>query len=290
MVTTVTIRPRKWGLRLLAAICALVTVLDTSPIASPLSTFTPPRHFYLALGDSFTYGFQFSKAGMPAAAFNTGYVDVFGAQLRDIQPGLTIVNYGCPGESTASFIAGPCPTQSLVELHDFFTGSQLDAAVDFLRAHPGEVSPITVTLWGNDVREFVGGCGDQACVAAGAGRMIQEVTKNLRIILGRLRGAAPDAEIIVTGAWDPFIDALPFADPLFQQLNTQLSAATIAARARFADPFPIFNPPGDLQHEIQTICTLTLSCTQNDSHPSDAGYRVLGELVFEVSGYEALLQ
>lgn len=275
---------------ILAAVLVLLVFAGISPSASPLSVFTPPRHFYLALGDSITYGFQFSKVGLPPAAFNTGYVDVFAAHLRDMQPGLTIVNYGCPGESTASFITGPCPTQTVIELHDGYPGSQLDAAVDFLRAHPGEVSPITVTLWGNDVRAFVGGCPDQACVADGADRLFQQVTKNLRIILGRLRGAAPDAEIIVTGAWDSFIDALPFADPLFQRLNAGMSAATIAARGRFADPFPIFNPPGDLQREIQTMCTLTLLCTQNDSHPSDAGYRVLGDLVFEVSGYEALLR
>ncbi len=27
--------------------------------------FDPPKHYYLALGDSFTYGFQFSKLGLP---------------------------------------------------------------------------------------------------------------------------------------------------------------------------------------------------------------------------------
>jgi hypothetical protein len=67
-----------------------------------------------------------------------------------------------------------------------------------------------------------------------------------------------------------------------------MSAVATAAGARFADPFPLFNPQGDLAREIETMCTLTLLCTENDSHPSDAGYRVLGDLVFDVSGYTVL--
>ena len=69
-----------------------------------------------------------------------------------------------------------------------------------------------------------------------------------------------------------------------------MMAATAAAeRARFADPFPLFNPQGDLAREIETLCALLLLCTDNDSHPSDLGYQVLGDLVFDVSGYGLLV-
>jgi hypothetical protein len=34
------------------------------------------------------------------------------------------------------------------------------------------VSPITVTLWGNDVSRFVGLCADLACVQNGAPHLI----------------------------------------------------------------------------------------------------------------------
>ena len=63
-----------------------------------------------------------------------------------------------------------------------------------------------------------------------------------------------------------------------------MTAVSTAARARFADPFPVFNPQGDLAHEIQTMCALTLLCTENDSHPSDIGYQALAQLVFDASG------
>jgi lysophospholipase L1-like esterase len=273
-------------------VLAAIVVFVTLPAASQGEKFNPPKLYYLALGDSITYGYQASKAraGLPPSAFNTGYVDVFGARVREIQPGLTTVNYGCLGETTYTFIHGPCVGQTLgIPLHDFFSGTQLDAAVAFLRAHPGDVSPITLNLWGNDVGLFAAACAsDLACVSNGAPNLIAQIKANLITILTRLREAAPSAEIIVTGSWDSFLDLLDFADPLFQLLNAEMSSATTAARARFVDPFPVFNPQGDLAVEIQTMCTLTLLCTENDSHPSDAGYRVLGDLVFDVSDYERL--
>jgi hypothetical protein len=49
-------------------------------------------------------------------------------------------------------------------LHDEFTGSQLDAATAFLHAHPGQVSPITLSIGAGDRRlEFLGsGLGSQS--------------------------------------------------------------------------------------------------------------------------------
>lgn len=69
-----------------------------------------PKQYYLALGDSITYGYQAYKhaAGLPPSAFSTGYVDILAEHLREIQPAITVVNYGCPGESTRSFLKGPC--------------------------------------------------------------------------------------------------------------------------------------------------------------------------------------
>lgn len=250
-----------------------------------------PNQYYLALGDSITYGYQAYKhaAGLPPSAFDTGYVDMFAKHLRAIQPAITVVNYGCPGESTRSFRKGPCPwIESGEQLHDRFTGRQLDAALSFLREHPGEVSPITVSLWGNNVREFSAACeGDATCIETGAFKFIDDLSNDLAKILRALRKEAPDADIIVTGGWDPFIDALEFVDPLFQLLNLSMAATAAAEQVRFANPFPLFNPQGDLQREIEHLCAVLLLCTLNDSHPSDVGYQLLGDLVWNVSGYGA---
>lgn len=56
-------------------------------------------------------------------------------------------------------------------------------------------------------------------------------------------------------------------------------------RARFADPFPVFNPQGDETAETSAICALTLLCTEGDGHRSDAGYRALARIAWAASGY-----
>lgn len=255
--------------------------------------FNPPKNYYLALGDSFSFGYQVTRLGSPpdAAAFDHGFVDAFGVYLRSIEPAITTVNYGCPGESTVTFIPGGCPaTVQGFPLHDSFAGTQLEAAVAFLRAHPGEVSPITISLALNDVQRLIADCAfDPLCIRQGAPAITQRITANLATILGRLRAAAPNVEIIVLGPYDPFIGNLAFADPLFMALNDAMAETVASASARYADIFPTFNPRGDVETEIRTLCTLTLSCTYGDGHPSDLGYQAMADTIFEVSGYQRLL-
>ena len=282
------------SIRYLLAVLVAISAVALTPMASAGSgpIFNPPKKYYLALGDSVAYGFQSWKlaAGLPPSGFDTGYVDVFSDRLRTIRPDVAVVNYSCPGETTTSFVAGPCLyTQLGQHLHDHFEGSQLDAAVAFLEAHRGQVSPITLTLWGGDVREFIASCdGDLGCILANAPGEISRIASRLEVILAELRAAAADAEIIVTGAWNTALGALPETDPLFIALNDALERATAANAGRFAAVFPVFNPQGDVAAETAAICTLTLLCTQADSHPSDAGYQALANVVFESSDYARL--
>jgi lysophospholipase L1-like esterase len=132
--------------------------------------------------------------------------------------------------------------------------------------------------------------GTWSASGARAPAVIQAIKANLAYALERLRDAAPKAEIIVTGAWDSFIGGFDFADPLFMILNASIADMAAAAQARFADPFPVFNPQGDINAETQAICTLTLLCTENDSHPSDVGYQALADVVFLASDYARLLE
>ena len=144
-------------------------------------------------------------AGLPPSGFRTGYVDLFAARLRKLSPKIQVVNYGCPGESTKTFIIGGCPWLGDEEaLHDAFKGAQLAAALAFVRAHPGRVSPITLTLWGNDLfDDFAPACkGDPLCIQSLASAGLARFESRFGKILGRLRSAAPTAEIIVTGAWN----------------------------------------------------------------------------------------
>src|SRR4029079_4607300 len=128
----------------------LLTAIAASAASGPV--YQAPQAYYLALGDSITYGFQPNKPkAAPPSAFDSGYVDLFAVRLRKLSPKIQVVNYGCPGESTRTFAVGGCEGRGDVKaLHDSFKGAQLDAALAFLRAHSGEVGPVTLTLFGND--------------------------------------------------------------------------------------------------------------------------------------------
>jgi lysophospholipase L1-like esterase len=274
-------------LLLSGAVLTLVATSQARTTAQPV--FAPPQQYYLALGDSIAYGAQPAKmsAGLPPSGFHTGYVDVFAARLRGLAPKIRVVNYGCPGESTQTFISGGCPW--LAEgrrLHDPFKGTQLGAALAFLRTHRGQVSPITLTLWGNDLDKLAEACkGSFACIQGRAPRALAQIASRLTVILRRLRAAAPKAEIILTGAWNFNVDDLRQTDPLFHSVDATIARMAAGARARFADIFPVFNPQGNLAREKARICALTFTCSEDDPHPTDAGYRAIAAALWVASGY-----
>ena len=257
---------------------ATVVLLMLAGCGSSGSASSAPKAYYLALGDSIAYGQQPTKPpGTPASAF-PGYVNVFAARLKRLSPELKVVNYGCSGESTATFVAGGCPAfDAGFKLHDEFHGTQLTAAESFLRAHDGEVSPITLTLWGNDWLRFLfDECdGDLSCVNAQGPRLIASIGARLKSILKRLRTAAPDATIIVTGAWNPDPQQLRELAPVYRSLNASIERAASASGARVANARLVFNPPGTVERQQARLCKLTFICTQGDVHPTDAGYRAL---------------
>ena len=89
--------------------------------------------FYLALGTSLAVGFQPNRGET-----SKGYVDVLWRRMAQQIPGLSLKNVGCPGETSSSMITG-------THQHCRYPqGSQLDAAVAFLQAHPGQVAFITL--------------------------------------------------------------------------------------------------------------------------------------------------
>src|SRR5215510_3477456 len=95
-----------------AAVVVLVTLtLTLGPVVSSAGGAPAPGSYYLALGDSIAYGVQPTKVrpGARPSDFDTGYVDLVAARLRKRSPAIRVVNYGCPGESTVTFVRGGCP-------------------------------------------------------------------------------------------------------------------------------------------------------------------------------------
>jgi lysophospholipase L1-like esterase len=244
---------------------------------------------YLALGDSLAFGYSQAKfnelfPNENPAAYNTGYVDDFGKVLHLFNPALQIVNDGCPGETTESFILGPCAYQLSFPLHHPYVGgpssSQLSDALAYLNGHPGQVSPITLDIGANDALAVIKTtCNlEPVCIAGHAPALFAHITGNLGAILAQLRAAAPHAQIIVLGLYNPFGSTIAGANTLTAQLNEAESKVAAGYGARFADPLALFNPPGKL--EAPTICLLTNMCTPLvDIHPTTLGYAVLAGVI-----------
>lgn len=268
------------------------------PAAASSRANSSPQQYYLALGDSLAFGFQLAKfdaqlgqyGTVSPTAFTTGYVDDFAQRISSIQPTIQTMNYGCPGETSAQFLAAAgCPTYPF-PLHAGYAGSQMASALAFLHAHPGQVSPITLDIGTNDVEDMVQQCGGYTtaslpCVFAALPGVLVQVSQHLNQIVGELRAAAPSSRIIVMQYYNPIAVntslALP-SDVIVQALNVVIAEAAGAHGARLADTFQPFN----LGPQPQTLCALTLICTPlQDIHPSDAGYQVIAQQFWSASGY-----
>jgi len=70
------------GTLALAVVFAFPGAAAVARSTAPRPVYQAPQSYYLALGDSITYGFQPTKAkpGARPSDFDTGYVDVFAAQ------------------------------------------------------------------------------------------------------------------------------------------------------------------------------------------------------------------
>lgn len=274
--------------RPIAIIVAVVGLLGgTISVGASSERFNPPKDYYLALGDSLAYGFQEAKflselPNVDASTFNTGYVDDFGAMLRTVDPAVQTVNLGCPGETTASYFTA-CQFSAVghFPLHDPYGGSQEAAALAFLHAHPGQVSPITLDNGANDVTPCNSLPDPTICFLTS----IAAVGANLDKALGELRAAAPNAEIIVMEYYDPFAFGQPSSIAITTLLNQAIATAAARHGARLADALTPFNltPP-----EPATLCGLGPFCPLTDVHPNDTGYGVIAQQFWAASGYSRL--
>jgi lysophospholipase L1-like esterase len=274
---------------------------------------------YLALGDSLAYGYhaaQFkseleSKGFVEPTTFDEGYVDDFGFTLKLTHPKLQVINDGCPGETTDTFIkgsgiAGFCaggPTGTpfpYAFLHHPYTPhtSQLADALAILKENPN-VSPITLDIGANDVLQFLASkCGFPstfACSPAEVEAEFAHVASNVLSILTQLHAAAPNAQMVLLGLYNPYPTVLPApgGDKTTAALNAALqSVAAAVPGTSFANPELAFNPSilvgAPETADLPTICAFTAMCpggTFNptspnaDIHPTTLGYGVMAGVV-----------
>lgn len=274
---------------------------------------------YLALGDSLTYGYhqaqfgeELKKGEVNPATFDEGYVNDFSGFLKLVNPKLQLINDGCPGETSETFINGsgisgfcaggptgtPFPYSFLH--HPYTAGSQLGDALAILESNHN-VSPISLDIGANDVLQFLEHtCGFPAtdtCSTEQVTAEYEHIAGNVGSILKQLHAAAPRAQIVVIGNYNPFPAVVPEGDASLARFNTILAkTAAKTLNTSFISVEPAFNPSGFFggseTGDIPSICKLTGMCpggTYNpaspeaDIHPTKLGYQVMG--AFELADF-----
>ncbi len=259
---------------------APATALTTS--SSPATAQSTRGGSYLALGDSLAAGLQPTTGDQP----KRGYVGPVLADLIRHDPGIALTNFGCSGETTTSMIRGGRCT--------YPQGNQLAAAVAFLRTNAAATQLVTLDMGANNVLGCARPVVDQACAVSGTATVARE----LAAILGQLRAAAPQVEIVVLTYYNPLLAAwhqgaegrqlATSSQPLLGGLNATITGAAAAVGAKVADVAGAFAStelttagPGD-PPAVQRICAWTWMCTRGDIHANDQGYAAMAKAVIAV--------
>lgn len=264
--------------RLLACWAALVVAITMAGAAPAAAKAPASPRYYVSLGDSLAFGYQpdLVAAGDLNAADYRGYAEDYAA----MRPHLSLVNYGCPGETSASMLFGGCPWPGT--LHDGYgtAPSQAAAAVAFLTAHPGQVDLISIDIGSNDLLQLVGGCAGNsdplACIEGGVTATLGTLATNYARLLGELTAAAPDAKIVLFNYYNPLALQLPGSDALVAAASGVVTRLAGQFHAAVADAFTAMNHAAGSPAERAFLCSRTWECTSyRNIHPTDLGYRAL---------------
>jgi lysophospholipase L1-like esterase len=278
-------------MRTLGLAFALATILqggcntyaEASQLEEELSAAAPPR--YLALGDSVAFGYQ-HPLYPPKNTLNVfvGYPSYLN-EMVDIP----VVNASCPGETSGSFISPLEPDHGCRDfkaafgLHTSYSGTQLDFALGYLQDNPG-VRLVTVALGANDLFILLESCmGDMSCVMANLPATLQNIGQNMAVILGTLRWAGYQQQIIV-----PLYYARSYTDPVelatAMYLNQVLSQVAAMFGAQVSDTFSAFGAASAAFGGDPCAAGLMAAYPDGscDQHPSYAGQQVMAAAAAQV--------
>lgn len=239
-----------------------------------------PKPYYLALGDSLAFGYQ------PNFDWSHGYASYFASNLKT-HGSSSSVNYGCSGETAATFIQGGCPYQNIFMLHNYYTGPQLNAALSFINGHAGKVSPVTIDIGANDLKSLI---NTSTCQVAPYSGPLATFDSNLQYILTKLAAALKgQGTILVMNYYDPYQNLCPNTVPVVQIFNQHISAdaTTVAAAQNTLIPVAdVFTAFGGATTPNPTICADTWMCTSyQDIHANRTGYSTIAQTFESTYGY-----
>jgi lysophospholipase L1-like esterase len=240
--------------------------------------FVGPRQYYLALGDSLAYGFQ------PDLNFADGYASDFFGNLKSYGV-MTRADLACPGETSETFINGGCPYALLHKY--FYKGAQLNAALAFLAAHQGRVSPVTLDIGANDILPDLNARTCMADTSKFATDLALLDANLKQVILPRLRSALTvngvvSGDLIVMNYYDPYQNLCPNTLPYLEELNQHLAEDT----ADYGGVIDVFDAFGGATVPNPNICGYTWICSVfKDVHARSLGYSVIAQAFENEVGY-----
>jgi lysophospholipase L1-like esterase len=286
----------------------VLVVLGLVLVAAPSALAAKPAHYYVALGDSLSVGFQ--PLGGPGIETSQGYTNDLRANYAKQVRRLKLVEVGCPGDTTGSLLTGMGNDTAAAFFHcDRTGGSQLAAAVAFLRAHhrKGEVPLVTIDIGANDVD----GCVQEpslgqilSCVVTGEAAIKTNTPK----ILSALRKAAPKGtKLAAMNLYDPVLADELSSNPsaqalgaesltLIKSINADITAADKGAKFKTANVAKAFgtydtskpNAGQQIPTDVVNICNLTWMCAASpigpNIHANATGYKVIAGAFEKVVG------
>jgi lysophospholipase L1-like esterase len=265
--------------RVVLALCLGLAAMGAIPNGTAHATgFVGPKAYYLALGDSLAYGYQ------PNGTYSQGYADDFYANLQSHGTS-HFTNLGCPGETSKTFLNGGCPYWFIRK--SFYLGSQMSAALSFIKNHAGQVSPVTIDIGANDV---LGDINKSTCAISSTWPTdLATFNTNFTSILKQLSSALNGkGDLLVMNYYDPFENQCAGNTAILsdlQQMNNAIQSDTTGTSAQVVDAYTAFGT-GAIPGSNPNICSYTWMCSSyNDIHPTQTGYSVIAGKFESTYGY-----
>lgn len=277
---------------------AIALFLGALPAAANTANQNPSDapFYYLALGDSLAAGEQ--PDGEGGQVVGDGYAERL---LPHFGPGVELVNLGCSGETTSSMIYGVgsrCTYPGAV--------SQLDAAVQFLLTHPGQVMAVTLNIGADNFNGCEIDAADTTCLVTQAATVGAELPP---ILYALRRAAGPETSIAAMTYYDPFLshwllgeegrlhaELTSLAVTSFNLLEAGIYATQGVRVARIGDAFETLNQRSTIYRgqvmptNVARICQLTWMCELGDMHANDTGYQLIADTFAEALGLSVVFR
>jgi hypothetical protein len=173
---------------------SLILVAGTTMAKSSKAKKNTPV-YYVSLGTSLAAAVQADPATGENVVTDVSYPSILAETLSGKIKKLRHVNLGCPEENSDTFIDGG--------ICDYPRGSQLDEAVNFLRAHGKFTGLITIDLGANDALAcFDGTVFDIECFF----ETVSRLSSNLAYVIQTIRDVAgPNVPIVGMDYYNPLL-------------------------------------------------------------------------------------